>query len=112
MHTAQGKHTPFPKDGGKEKDSPQHPGAVVAVKPQPGQGPGLMLPLRIQPRTASAPRVTHRSFHGIFHEEDPRFCSEMPSPPEGMGPVLEAGGGVQAPLPEKAEKWLGVGKRS
>lgn len=97
-----------PKTGGK--DSPEHPGAVLAVKPQPGQGPGRMFPLRIQPRTASVPRVAHCSFHGTFCEEDPRFCSEMPSPPVGMGP--EAGGGAQAPLPERAEKWLGVGKRS
>lgn len=30
----------------------------------------------------------------------------------GMDLVPEAGGGAQAPLPERAEKWLGVEKRS
>lgn len=75
-------------------------------------GLAAVFPLRRQPRPASAPRVTHCLFHGIFCEENPRFCSQIPSLPMGMGPVLEVGGGEQAPLPERAEKWLGVGKRS
>lgn len=40
------------------------------------------------------------------------FCAEKPSPPMGTDLGPEVGGGAQAPLPERAEKWLGVENRS
>lgn len=104
MHATQGKHIPFPKD----REIPEHPGGLQWQQcPSRGRGPSHHVPTQ-DPGQPSPCHPLTVWFMAFFRgRAKVWFRNAVAS--HGYG--LEAGGGAQAPLPERAEKWPGIGKR-